>query len=132
MSPVFHLRIRPTTFLAIVALATLCAAPASAMRSVGGKEKINSDAGWPDGVLEVANLPSRFLFSSGDGAETQSGKSDFARIDLELAGECIRPAEKQCPCPSLSESTSPSDYGVNSSIYGGIDCAPAQCERTSS
>jgi hypothetical protein len=67
MSPLC--RARAFQFLVAIALSLVCGTSARALRDVGGKEKLTNDPGWPDGALEVANLPSRFMYSTGDGTE---------------------------------------------------------------
>jgi len=56
--------------LTALALVLFCAGTADAVRMVGGKEPVK-DGPWPDGAVEVANLPSRFCWSVGDGNDSE-------------------------------------------------------------
>src|SRR3954454_12843798 len=76
----------PRIFIAVALFLLLGAHSASAMREVGGKDKLTSDAAWPDGVLAVANLPSRFMYSSGDGGDCEFlYRGDIAAFHQALA-----------------------------------------------
>lgn len=56
-----------------------------AMRSVGDGEPV-PDGPWPDGAVAVANLKSRFRYSSGDGGDNEFlYRGDTAAFQLALA-----------------------------------------------
>ena len=55
-----------------------------AMREIGGKEPVG-DGPWPEGCVAVANLPTRFAYSSGDGAyEEFVYRGDTAAFQIAL------------------------------------------------
>ena len=55
-----------TQWILSCVLCVLAAGPASAMRSVGGKDPV-TDQRWPVGCVGVANLPTRVSYWQGDG-----------------------------------------------------------------
>ncbi len=60
----------PCAFFLAALVLVLNDGRAGAMRSVGGADPV-ADGPWPDGAVDVANLKSRFRFSSGDGGDDE-------------------------------------------------------------